>query len=91
MHVQFLTHPAVRLGDLLSKSFESNGAPKELVVVSAFASLRTIRRIKPIFQEVQTSGGKARLVLGVDLGGTSKEVLQEVAGWGISVIIVKNR
>jgi hypothetical protein len=89
--IEFLTQPWVRVGDLLGDAVAQNGRPRELVLVSAFASLATVLRFKHMVTDVVTSGGAARMVIGVDLGGTSKEVLQEVATWGIPVTIIKNR
>ncbi|MGA2270502.1 MAG: phospholipase D family protein [Bryobacteraceae bacterium] len=91
MDIEFLTQPEARVGDLIHSSIGSYGPPQELVIVSAFASLRTVLRFKPKVAEVKAAGGAVRLVLGVDLGGTSKEVLKEVASWQVPVMIVKNR
>ena len=60
-------------------------------MVSAFASLPTVLRLKSTVVEARAAGSDVRLVLGVDLGGTSKEVLEEVASWAVPVTIVKNQ
>jgi hypothetical protein len=91
MNVEFLTQPDTRVGDLINGDIAMHGLPREFVMVSAFASLPTVLRLKPTAAEIKLAGGDVRLVLGVDLGGTSKEVLQEVASWKVSVTIVKNR
>jgi len=91
MDVEFLTQPDTRIGDLIDLGIAQYGPPLELVMVSAFASLRTVLRFKPKVVEIKLAGGEVRLVLGVDLGGTSKEVLQEAASWEVPVTIVKNR
>lgn len=91
MEVRYIAQPDERIGDLIESAFTDRGAPVELVLVSAFASLPTVLRMKPRVEAVRDAGGVARLVLGVDLGGTSKEVLQEVAGWSVPVTVVKNR
>lgn len=91
MNIEFLTQPNRRLGDLIDKSIDTHGLPQEFVIISAFASLTTILRLKPLVAAIKSAAGNVRLVLGVDFGGTSKEVLQEVASWAISVIVVKNR
>jgi hypothetical protein len=90
MEIGYLTQPSIRVGDEIEKSISVAGTPRELVVVSAFASLPTVLRFKPKVADIKADGGDVRLVLGVDLGGTSKEVLQEVAGWSVPVTIVKN-
>lgn len=91
MKVEFITQPDTRTGDILHHAIEQRGVPSELVIVSAFASLTAVSRIKPIVKSVKDAHGDVRLVLGVDLGGTSKEVLAEVESWGISITIVKNK
>jgi hypothetical protein len=91
MDVEFLTQPDARVGDVIDGAIADHGLPLEFVMVSAFASLRTVLRFRPRVAEIKASGGAVRLVLGVDLGGTSKEVLQEVASWEVPVTIVKNR
>ena len=76
---------------MIEDGIARRGTPAEFVLVSAFASLPTVLRIKPKIEAAKAAGGDVRLVLGVDLGGTSKQVLQEVASWGVPVTIVKNR
>jgi hypothetical protein len=47
--------------------------------------------LKPQIANIVAAGADVRMTLGVDLGGTSKEVLQEVFTWPIPITIVKNR
>jgi hypothetical protein len=47
-------------------------------------------RFKGMAQQTVSAGGVGTLVLGVDLGGTSKQVLEEVASWPVPVYVVKN-
>ncbi len=91
MNLEFIAQPDRRVGDTITDAIQKHGVPRELIIVSAFASLTTILRFKPSVEAVKSVGGEVRLVLGVDLGGTSREVLSEVATWGVPVIIVKNR
>lgn len=91
MKTSFVTQPEVSLGRLMEGEISSRGVPNTLIVVSAFASLTTVIRFKNHFAAVKAASGDARVVFGVDLGGTSKEVLCEIAGWGIPVHVVKNR
>lgn len=91
MQTDFIAHPETVVGQLLESSFDSLGIPLELVIVSAFASMSAVLRLKSRVEAIRASGGATRLILGVDLGGTSKEVLQEVAGWNLDVTIMKNR
>jgi hypothetical protein len=91
LNIDFVAQPEKRIGDLIEASIVDRGTPAALTFVSAFASLPTVLRIKANVASVKDAGGNARIVLGVDLGGTSKEVLQEVASWAVPVTIVKNR
>jgi hypothetical protein len=88
---EFFTQPETRLGDLIEEQLDRMGAPVEFIIVSAFASLPTVLRFKPRITEIVASGADVRMTLGVDLGGTSKEVLQQVFTWPVPVMIVKNR
>jgi hypothetical protein len=81
----------MRLGDLIESRFVSHGLPSALYITSAFASLPTVLRFKQRVIEIRDAGGEVRIVLGVDLGGTSKEVLAEVASWRVTTMVVKNR
>lgn len=91
MRIEFLAQPDIRVGDLIDASIEELGIPLQLSIVSAFASLPTVLRLKPLITRMQNEGSQVTMTLGVDLGGTSKEVLREVASWQARVWIVKNR
>ena len=91
MEVEFLTQPNWRLGDHLDQALATHGTPVQLVIVSAFASLAALLRLKATVIQISKAGAKVQLVLGVDLGGTSKEALQEVGSWPIPVFVYKNR
>jgi hypothetical protein len=91
LDIEYLAQPDRRIGDVIEDGIARRGTPDEFVLVSAFASLPTVLRMKPKTEAVKAAGGDVRLVFGVDLGGTSKQVLQEVASWGVPVTIVKNR
>src|SRR5216684_986729 len=91
MRLEYKEQPDTRLGDVIEERFVSLGLPTEFFIVSAFASLPTVLRFKHRISEIQASGADVRIVLGVDLCGTSKEVLAEVASWAVTTTIVKNR
>ena len=91
MKTTFITQPEISFGRLIESEISGRGPPDTMIIVSAFSSLTTVIRFKQHFASVRSNSGNARLILGVDLGGTSKEVLREVAGWGLPVHIVKNR
>ena len=87
---EFITQPDQQLGDIVLKAVEEKGLPKEIVIVSAFASLVSVFRFKQLIQDIARNGGKSKIVLGIDLGGTSKQVLREVSQWELPVYIFKN-
>lgn len=91
MHLSFVAQPDQNLGPILFRLLEEKGQPHKIRIVSAFASFAAVLRLKPYMEAVHESGGDVRLVLGVDMGGTSREVLQEVASWQSDVTIIKNR
>lgn len=91
MRIEFIAQPDLSFGGVLFEELATHGTPRRLIVVSAFASWAAAIRFKDYLIRVHAEGGDARLVLGVDLGGTSREVLREVSEWGVPVMVVKNR
>ena len=91
MEISYLAQPTASVGQTIDEILSERGHPLEFVIVSAFASLPTVFRFKPRVLEIKAAGSDVRMVLGVDMGGTSKEVLTEVASWPIPVTVVKNR
>lgn len=62
-----------------------------IVFVSSFVSVQTIMRVKGQILGLKGTGSDIRFVLGIDLGGTSREVLAELLEWDIDVRIIKHR
>jgi hypothetical protein len=91
MRLSFIAQPDRNLGPTLIDLLAHKGTPRRLAVVSAFASLTAVMRLKPYMLAVHASGGDGHLILGVDMGGTSQEVLREVSAWPGPVTIIKNR
>jgi HKD family nuclease len=89
MNVEYIIQPDRQLGTILAELLDTS--PKRVVFVSAFVRLQTIMRIKPTALALKATGSEVRFVVGIDLGGTSQEVLHELLGWGIDVRIVKHR
>lgn len=89
MERSFLVQPNQRLGDLLLAELADDSIQK-VIFVSAFASLRAALRVKGRLLALHASGIPVRLVIGIDMGGTSREVLRELAAWPVEVIIYKN-
>jgi HKD family nuclease len=94
MEVSFIAQPQdkVQLGPLLFSALgKTPAAPTRVTIVSAFASLVTVIRFKTPLRDLHDAGAKVRVVVGVDMGGTSKEVLHELASWPCEVFVFKNK
>lgn len=91
MHVDYIAQPGTQLGMVLANMLDAEPLASRIVFVSAFVSVQTIIRLKQQVIDLKEGGVNIRFVLGIDMGGTSQDVLNEVLGWGIDVRIVKNR
>ena len=91
MRVEYIAQPDTQLGLVLSGLFESDPKPSRLVFVSAFVGLQTVIRIKEDILALRAGGTDVRFVLGIDLGGTSQEVLTELLDWHVEAYVVKHR
>jgi hypothetical protein len=77
MHVQYVTQPDVQLGATISELLEAEPLPRQVIFVSAFVGLQAVTRFKESVKNLKSHGSAVRLVLGIDMGGTSQEVLKE--------------
>ena len=91
MIVNYIAQPDTQIGRVFSDMLDADPSAFRIVFVSAFVSVQTIMRVKQQILDLKESGVNVRFVFGIDLGGTSQEVLKEVLGWGINVCIVKHR
>jgi hypothetical protein len=89
MKVEYIAQPDAQLGRILLELLDSE--PKRAVLVSAFVGLQTIMRLKAHVSDLRNKGAEILFVIGIDLGGTSQEVLQELLKWNINVCVVKHR
>jgi HKD family nuclease len=90
MEVDYITQPDLQLGKILESLLQSEPAPSRVVFVSAFVSVQTLMRMKNQILAIKKAGTDVRFVLGIDLGGTSREALSEVLTWDIDCRIIKN-
>jgi len=81
MRVRYVSQPDITLGSLIESLFSRDTLPEKVTIVSAFVSLTTVLRLEEKLLEA-ADHGSVKLVVGVDLGGTSKEVLERILGWG---------
>lgn len=91
MKIDFIAQPDVQFGRILTDLLDSNPLPHKIIIVSAFVSLQTILRLKDAVLNIDRNGGIARLVFGIDMGGTSQEVLREIVTWQTDNRVVKHR
>ena len=91
MHINYIAQPDNQLGNVLSNMLDANPPASSIVFVSAFVSFQTIMRVKWQILGLKGTGSDIRFVLGIDLGGTSREVLTELLEWDIDVRIIKHR
>nr|WP_198047978.1 phospholipase D family protein [Cupriavidus taiwanensis] len=82
--------PESQLGREISDLLDSETRFTRIVLVSAFVGLRTILRLRaPLLQHLE-HGAALRSVVGIDLGGTSREVLEELLRWGSETLVLHN-
>lgn len=90
MNTTTIAQPETQLGQQIEALLDAEVTYSRIVFVSAFTALRTILRLRERLLAAADNGTNVRLVLGIDLGGTSQEVLRELAGWNCEVFIYHN-
>ena len=85
-----IAQPAVQLGREIDTLLEGETRYSRIVFVSAFVALRTILRLRDRLLAQFQGGCHLRLTVGIDLGGTSKEVLEELMRWDCEVFVFHN-
>lgn len=91
MKVEYVAQPDTQLGKILAGLLSSDPTPTRVVFVSAFVNVQTLMRIKEQILDLKEAGVNIRFVLGIDLGGTSQDALEEVLSWRIDCRIVNHR
>lgn len=90
MRVSTVVQPNQQLGHDIVDLLDSNERFSRIVLVSAFVGLRTILRLRDKLLEHFSNGSELKLTVGIDLGGTSREVLEELLRWECNVFIFHN-
>ena len=85
-----IAQPAVQLGQEIDALLEGETRYSRIVFVSAFVALRTILRLRDRLLARFQGGCQLRLTIGIDLGGTSRDVLEELLRWDCEVFIFHN-
>ena len=85
-----IAQPAVQLGREIDALLEVEARYDHIVFVSAFVALRTILRLRDRLLARFQAGCQLRLTVGIDLGGTSRDVLEELLRWNCEVFVFHN-
>lgn len=91
MRIDYIAQPDNPLGTALSNMLDAHPPASSIIFVSAFVSVQAVMRVKRQILQLKEYGSDIRFVLGIDLGGTSHEVLAELLEWDVDVRIVKHR
>ena len=90
MRTRTIAQPAVQLGQEIDGLLATDPPHHRIVFVSAFVALRTILRLRDRLLARFQAGSRLCLTVGIDLGGTSRDVLQELLRWNCEVFIFHN-
>lgn len=91
MKIKYLVQPSQQVGEVLKDLFEEEPLATEVILVSAFASRQTLLRLRSSLLRLRDRGALVRMILGIDLGGTSEEALAEALSWKVDTRLVKHR
>jgi hypothetical protein len=87
---QTIAQPTIQLGREIDVILEGEARYQRIVLVSAFVALRTILRLRDRLLAQLQAGCQLRLTVGIDLGGTSRDVLEELLRWNCEVFVFHN-
>ncbi len=90
MNTTTLAQPKTQLGPQIEGILETGTCYSRVVFVSAFTALRTILRLRDRLLRTVENGATLCLTVGIDLGGTSREVLEELVRWDCEVFVYHN-
>jgi len=90
VNVSTLVQPAQQLGNEISELLAARDGFTRIALVSAFASLRTVLRLRDPLLQHAANGTRLSVTVGIDLGGTSREVLEELARWDVETFVFHN-
>lgn len=90
MIIRTVTQPENQLGNEISELLNSEVSYSRIVFVSAFVALRTILRLRERLLGYVETGANLRFTVGIDLGGTSREVLEELFRWNCETFVFHN-
>ncbi len=90
MNINTVSQPERQLGNEVDELLNQEIVYSRIVFVSAFVALRTILRMRERLLGQMENGALLRLTIGIDLGGTSREVLDELLRWTCETFVFHN-
>ncbi len=90
MNIRILSQPETQLGNEVDELLERDVTYRRIVFVSAFVALRTVLRLRERLLGQMENGAALRLTVGIDLGGTSREVLEKLLRWNCEIFVLHN-
>lgn len=90
LRIQTLAQPETQLGNEIDRLLNERIIYSRIIFVSAFVALRTILRLRERLLTQREAGAHLRLIVGIDLGGTSREVLEELLRWNSETWVFHN-
>lgn len=90
MNIRTVSQPETQLGAEIDGLLNQEVVYPRIVFVSAFVVLRTLLRMRERLLGHMQNGANLRLTVGIDLGGTSREVLEELLRWNCETFVFHN-
>lgn len=90
MQISIIAQPNQKLGNEITNLLDSGYIFQEITFVSAFVGLRAALRIKDRIQQHAQNNTQINFTIGIDLNGTSRDVLNELSTWPARTSIVHN-
>lgn len=90
MNITTVSQPETQLGDQIDVLLNEDVSYTRIVFVSAFVALRTILNLRERLLENTNNVTDLRFRVGIDLGGTTREVLEELLRWNCETIVIHN-
>lgn len=90
MEIKILKQPDEQLGRFISECIKEEQYCKKIIFISAFVSLKTILRLRDNLLNQKEYGAEIIFNVGIDLYGTSKNVLEELVQWNCNTWLTHN-
>ena len=90
MNIHTVSQPDTQLGNEVDELLDGDVVYQRIIFVSAFVALRTILRLRERLLAHMENGARLQLTVGIDLGGTSREVLDELLRWNCDAFVFHN-